>query len=255
MMDLLPADAGTGLAVLLIAASFVTSATTAVFGLGGGVMQLAILASTLPPVVVIPVHGIVQIGSNLGRAAVMREHVQARIVVPFAIGSIVGVVLGALLVTDLPQALLKGVLGLFVLWSCWTPKLKPTRIPDRAFVLVGAGSTFATMFLGATGPFTAAFIAPDRLTRQEVIATHAAAMTLQHSLKVGAFTALGFAFLPWLPLLAAMIAAGFLGTLLGRRTLDRVPERAFKIAFKTILTGLALMLVWDGARAALASFA
>ena len=33
---------------------------------------LAVLASVLPPTVVIPVHGIVQIGSNLGRAVVMR---------------------------------------------------------------------------------------------------------------------------------------------------------------------------------------
>lgn len=245
MIELLPTGVGPGLALVLVAASFVTSATTAVFGLGGGVMQLAILAAALAPTVVIPVHGIVQIGSNLGRAAVMREHIQRRIVVPFAIGSIVGVALGALVVTDLPQALLKGVLGLFVLWSCWTPKLKPTRIPDAAFTLVGAGSTFATMFLGATGPFVAAFIAPDRLSRQQVIATHAATMTLQHGLKVGAFTALGFAFLPWLPLLAAMIASGFLGTLLGRRTLDRIPERAFKIAFKAILTLLALGLVWE----------
>jgi uncharacterized membrane protein YfcA len=247
--DLLPPDVGPALALLLIAASFLTSATTAVFGLGGGVMQLAILAATLPALVVIPVHGIVQIGSNLGRAAVMRAHVRRPILAPFALGSALGVIPGALLVTDLPQALLQGVLGLFVLWACWTPKLKPTRIPDPAFVAVGAGSTFATMFLGATGPFVAAFVAPDRLTRQEVIATHAAAMTLQHGLKVGAFTALGFAFLPWLPLLALMIGSGFLGTLLGRRTLDRLPERAFKIAFKAILTTLALGLLWEAARA------
>lgn len=49
----------------------------------------------------------------------------------------------------------------------------------------------------------AAFLAPERLGRKDVVATHAACMTLQHALEVGAFTALGFTFLLWLPLLAA----------------------------------------------------
>jgi uncharacterized membrane protein YfcA len=240
---LLPPDLSLGTAALLIGVSFFTSATTAVFGLGGGVMMLAVLASVLPPTVVIPVHGIVQVGSNLGRAVVMRAHIVWALILPFAIGSVVGVALAAALVTDLPAKVLNAVLGLFILYSTWTPKLKPAGVPNWVLAPVGAVSSFATMFLGATGPLVAAFISPDRLERHEVIASHAASMTIQHGFKIAAFNAIGFAFLPWLPMLALMVASGFLGTLVGRRTLDRLPARAFSIIFKTILTLLALDLV------------
>ncbi len=104
--------------------------------------------------------------------------------------------------------------------------------------------SFCTMFVGATGPFVASFISPDRLERHAVVATHGACMTLQHTLKVVAFGFLGFAFLPWAPLLVAMIGAGFVGTLIGRRVLDRLPHDVFARFFKVVLTLLALRLLY-----------
>jgi uncharacterized membrane protein YfcA len=70
-------------------------------------------------------------------------------------------------------------------------------------------------------------------------------MTVQHGFKVAVFIVLGFAFGPWLALLAAMIAGGFLGTLAGRAILLRLPERTFAIVFKSVLTLLALRLLWS----------
>lgn len=244
---LLPPDLSWPVALLLVGTSFFTSMLTGALGLGGGIMLLAVVASFLPPAVVIPVHGVAQIGSNLGRAFLMRRQVVRALLAPFALGTLVGAPLGALVVTELPGGLLRLALGLFVLWSVWAPKLKASRLPPRWFTLVGAATTFVTMFLGATGPFVAAFLDPERLGRHGTVATHAACMTVQHSLKVAAFTALGFAFLPWLPLLAAMIGLGFLGTMTGRRLLDRLPEAAFARGFKGVLTLLALQLLWQAA--------
>jgi uncharacterized protein len=44
-----------------------------------------------------------------------------------------------------------------------------------------------------------------------------------------------------------MIALGFLGTVVGRRFLDRLPEASFARGFRLVLTLLALKLLWDGA--------
>lgn len=242
---LLPPDVAPAFAVLLVGLSFITSALTGALGLGGGVLMLAVLATALPPATVIPVHGLVQLGSNVGRLALMRGWVATSFIVPFALGSLIGALLGAMVVTELPGAVLRAILGLFVLWSCWGRKLRPSALPKRAFALVGAATSFVTMFIGATGPFVAAFLDPERLTRHQVVATHAACMTVQHSLKVAAFTALGFAFLPWLPLLALMIGLGFLGTMAGKRLLDRLPDKSFARAFRIVLTLLALNLLFD----------
>jgi uncharacterized membrane protein YfcA len=242
---LLPPELSPWLALLLVGMSFVTSALTGALGLGGGILMLAVMATFLAPAIVIPVHGVVQIGSNLGRAALMHASVARPLLIPFVLGSLIGAPLGALIVTELPRSLLLFLLGLFVLWSCWAPKLRPARLPPRLFALVGAATSFVTMFLGATGPFVAAFLDPERLSRHQVVATHAACMTVQHSFKVAAFTALGFAFLPWLPLLALMIGLGFLGTMAGKRLLDRLPEETFARSFKIVLTLLALKLLYD----------
>lgn len=242
--SLLPPGVSALAAIGLVALSLLTSALTAAAGIGGGLLLLSIMATFLPPAILIPTHGVVQLGSNAGRAALMRRQIDRHIVVPFALGSLLGVAVGAKLFVALPTPTLQIVLGIFILASVWLPKLKTSTIPNRGFVVVGMLGSFCTMFVGATGPFVASFISPDRLERHAVVATHGACMTLQHTLKVVAFGFLGFAFLPWAPLLVAMVGAGFVGTLIGRRVLDRLPHDVFARIFKVVLTLLALRLLY-----------
>ncbi|MEE8456248.1 MAG: sulfite exporter TauE/SafE family protein, partial [Limibaculum sp.] len=71
-------------------------------------------------------------------------------------------------------------------------------------------------------------------------------MTVQHLLKTVAFGFLGFAFSLWMPLIAAMIVSGFLGTVAGRQVLARIDEKRFKFVLNAILIVLALRLIWAG---------
>jgi uncharacterized membrane protein YfcA len=249
IITLLPPEVSSLAAMGLVALSLFTSALSAGAGIGGGLVLLSVMASFLPPLVVIPTHGVVQLGSNAGRAALMHQHIDSRILLPFVLGAVLGIVLGAKLFVALPAPVLKTILGFFILAVVWLPKLKASHIPNRGFTLVGIVGSFCTMFVGATGPFVASFITPDRFDRHTVVATHAACMTAQHTLKIVAFGFLGFAFLPWLPLLAAMIGAGLFGTMIGRRLLDRLPHHIFARAFKIILTVLALRLLYVAASA------
>lgn len=243
---LLPPDLSFAAAASLVGLSFVTSMMSGALGLGGGVLMLGVMTQLLPPAVLLPVHGMVQVGSNFGRAVIMRRDVARALVLPFLAGSIIGVVGGAQIVGLLSRPTMLVILGCFLLWSLWSPKLRPARLPARWFTLVGAASSFCTMFVGSTGPLVAAFLVPDPLTRHQVVATQGALMTIQHGLKVTAFTALGFALLEWVPLLALMVALGFVGTYIGRHLLDRVDERRFKLVFKVIMTALALKILGDG---------
>ena len=103
------------------------------------------------------------------------------------------------------------------------------------------------LFFGATGPFVMAIysnIFPDN--RHHFIATHSAAMIIQHVLKVIAFGLLGFAFAPWAGLIVAMVATGFAGTWTGTRLLNRIPEASFRVIFKALISLVALHLLWRG---------
>ena len=72
-------------------------------------------------------------------------------------------------------------------------------------------------------------------------------------MKIVVFGLAGFAFAQWVPLVAAMIATGYAGTIWGTRLLDRLPEERFRFWFRILLTVLALELARQGATALVAA--
>ncbi len=241
--EILHAGLGWPLAGLLLAVSMVSSFITAAFGIGGGTVMLAVLALVLPAPAIIPVHGVVQLGSNTGRFAMLARHAAYGLFPAFAVGALIGVTLGGALVVQLPAAWVQIGVGGFVLWSAI---IRPPGFLRRSGVLAGAVSTFLTMFFGGTGPFVAVYVRAQGLDRQGYVATHAMLMTLQHALKTVVFGFLGFAFAGWAVLVVEIIAAGLIGTALGKVVLMRIDEKRFRMALSILLTLLALRLIQAG---------
>ncbi len=241
---LFPSEIGALVGTALMGVSFLTSLITAAFGIGGGVILIAILASLLPPAALIPVHAVVQVGSNAGRMLIMRAHVDWPVWGVFLIGTVVGIAIGGIIVVDLPPAAIQIGVGLFILWTIVG---KPPRFLSHSAWLAGGVSSVLTMFFGATGPFVAAYFKTRNYDRMTQVAMQGACMTAQHLLKVIAFGILGFAFGPYIPLIAGMIAFGCLGTIVGRKILMKIDEAFFKRALSVILVVLALRLIWAGA--------
>lgn len=246
---LLPQGIPIWAAALLIGASFFTSALTAAFGVGGGVAMLALMGLFVPVAALIPVHGSVQLGSNTGRAWHQRANIRRDITLPFVAGSAVGAIFGAFLVVQLPDPLLKLVLGAFIVAIVWVKIPGIDRLSRAGLVVASSGLALLSMFVGATGPLMSVILAQILANdRKALVATHAAAMTVQHGLKIVVFGLAGFAFWDWLPLILAMIGSGFLGTIYGTRLLDRLPEESFRRWFKIGVSVLALDLLRQGIR-------
>lgn len=204
---------------------------------------LAIVAQVLPVKAVIPVHGVVQLGSNTSRAAVMLKDVDWRYVLWFALGSILGAVVGGQLVISLPLDLLRATLGLFILATIWSPSFTSKLASRKTLFVGGSLSTVLTMFVGATGPFVMMLIRAFDLPKMSLVATSAACLVLQHGLKIAVFGMLGFAFAPYLPLIVLMVASGFIGTLVGRKLLIKIDEPRFQRWLNIILSLLAVRLL------------
>ena len=79
-----PEALSTSVIVFLLMASAVTSMITATLGAGGGVLLLVLMASWLPPAAIIPVHGMIQLGSNSGRAILTWHHIDWKVIAAFA---------------------------------------------------------------------------------------------------------------------------------------------------------------------------
>ena len=233
------------LSVLLVIVSGFTSFLTASFGAGGGVMLLGVMAQVLPPQLIIPLHGVVQLGSNAGRAAMSWRHIDWKLIAVFVPGALLGAFIGSFVLVSLPPAMMYLTIALFILYLCWGPKLPKMVLGPWGTGIAGGVTTFMTLFTGATGPLVAAFIKQIHVDRFRTVATFATAMSLQHVLKIAVFEAAGFPLVDWLPLLFCMVISGAIGTWVGLRVLKRMPERYFHRVFNMILTLMALRLIWQ----------
>lgn len=245
---MLPDGLGIATAAVLIGASFFTSAITGTFGIGGGLAMLALMGTVLPVVSLIPVHGLVQLGSNVGRTWHMRHALVLPMLLPFVAGAVLGALFGGYFVVNVPDHILKITLGLFIIAITWASLPKAL---GASRTILGAGgfvTTAMTMFLGATGPLVIALLAKTFDDRKQLVANTAASMSVQHFLKIAAFGLFGFAFAQWLPLVMAMVATGYLGTITGVKLLSQIDEQLFRKVFKIGLTLLALDLIRRGVR-------
>lgn len=246
LVGLLPAELSGWAVLALIVSAGLTSAVTASLGIGGGVLLLAIMSMLLPAAAIIPLHGLVQLGSNANRAALTVAHIRWQTLYWFAPGVLLGALLASLMLIELPPAILQLSIASFILLLCWGPAI-PSIATGAVGTLVAATlSTFLSHFVGATGPLVGAFIKQQQQgQRQATVATFAAAMTLQHAPKALVYSAAGFIFAEWIGLAVLMIAAGAIGTKLGLGLLNKTSDQRFTHIFNGLLTVLALRLIWQ----------
>lgn len=247
MNALLPDGLSATAAAIIVFSSFFTSALTASFGLGGGLALLAIMGALMPPAAIIPVHGVAQLGSNASRLFLQWKTVVWPIVLWFGLGSLVGVIAGARLYVEIPERLLKALIGAFVLLTIYGPKPKGFSPGKKTYFATGAASAVLSMFVGATGPIAAAMVSVAKLGKLQTVATHAGAMTAQHALKSVAFGFVGFAYADWAAIILAVVVAGFLGAAAGTRLLRDMPEEKFRKGFVAVLTFFGCCLIGEAA--------
>ena len=252
-MELIPIGAGE-LAVLA-GAAFATAMLSAIVGMAGGITLLAAMLLFLPPLVVIPLHGVIQLVSNGSRTFIQREHLRWDVVWRYSLPLLPMGFLGLLLAERIPPDFAKAGIGVFVLFATWAPSLMlmgthpQDASPERRFFVLGAVVGVINMTVGATGPLIAPFFLNLGLTRFQLIGTKAACQAAGHIAKVLVFGVAGFAFAEWGAALLLLSACVVAGTWAGSRVLERVNEVWFVRLYKTVLTLIAIRLVVGAALA------
>jgi uncharacterized membrane protein YfcA len=231
--------------LVLLVAAFVTSTVSAILGMAGGVTLLGIMSAVLPAPTVVPLHGVVQLASNWTRTWAFRREVRWRIFAVFMGPAILGVAIAAGIWADLELTWFRAWVGVFILaflvWRRYAPTLR--HPPLASYAVLGLAAGMLGIFVGATGPFLAPFFLRDDFANEEVIATKAVCQTWIHLLKVPAFVALSFEYGPYVPTLAALIAAVIGGTYFGKHLLKLVSKERFVFWFQLVLAALAVYLI------------
>ena len=169
--------------IVLTLASFLGSFITASLGVGGGAFLIIVMAEFISPIVLIPLHGLVQLASNGSRAWLTRIHIDRSLVASFMSGAIVASAVGLSGLKSVPQEVISWAIALFILYNCWG------KFPEAGFSRTFKGrfmggfiTTFATMFAGATGTLVASWLRARDMDRFYYTANFSSCMTLQQSL-------------------------------------------------------------------------
>ena len=242
--------------VILIVAAFITSSISAVLGMGGGIILLGIMALIIPEgYIVVALHGIVQLISNLTRSFVFRDHIRKDIISQYLPGAILGLSLSSIIIftlisffqvesaTEIKIDFLKPLIGIFILWFLFGKRHKiKTKHPH--FFGVGALSGLCTVFIGATGPLIAPFFIKGKLTKENIIANKAACQAISHLGKIPLFILFfEFNYFSELEVLVPLTIAVFVVTNMGKHMLQFIPDKVFRLLFRGALTIIAIKLI------------
>lgn len=235
--------------LLLAGSAFLGSVISAIVGMIGGVVLLSLMTFFLPLSVVVPIHGIVQLASNLSRLIGLRQHLVKKILYPTMLTLPIGTALGTLILDRiLHQEVFYLLIVALIFYVLFKPKKMPSlQIPYWAFAVLGFVVGVLNPIIGAIGPIYGPFLLRDDLIKEEIIATQAAMQALAHVLKVPAFLYLGFKYQEHLLLFVIMISAVVLGTKYGIVLFKRISDEKFRLFYRASLLFAALRLLYKAA--------
>ena len=233
--------------LLMGGGAFVASALAAVTGFGGAAVLLPILVVVFGVRDAIPILTVAQLIGNGSRVWFNRSELVLPVVGWFALGGVPAALVGGVLFASAPLSFLKRLLGIFLLGTVayrHLGKQKSLRLPLRGFAVIGAVFSFLSALLGSVGPIMAPFFLVYGLVKGAYIGTEAFATVVMHVTKLVAYG--GTAILT-IQSVAAGLALGpimVLGSFIGKKILDRVPERLFVLLIEgtLLVAGLGFLI-------------
>ena len=229
---------------LLPLLALATSTLTAITGIGGGMILIALMPGLLPGHAIVPVHAMVQLFSNSSRALFGWKFLRWEFVLAFVCGGIAGGLLAAAITREIDLRYTPLFIAAYILYTVWGPPIRFKRPPRGEFVFIGMLQTGLSMLVGATGPMGQATLLRRGLERDALVVTGALMTTFTHLIKVVLFAMLGFAFVEYWRIIAGMSIGVIAGAFIGTHIRYRINEKLFRQILKWALTLLALRLIY-----------
>lgn len=235
--------------LMLTVAALAAATLAGVTGFGGAAVLLPVLIVVVGVRAAIPVLTVAQLIGNGSRVWFNRGEVNWRVVAWFALGGVPFALLGGYLFATAPLAALTRLLGAFlilvVVWRHRRPK-QPKPFPLPVFAGIGAGSSFLSALLGSVGPIMAPFFLAFGLVKGAYIGTEAMSTVVMHVTKLVAYRQTSILTRSDVLIGLALGPIMILGSYLGKRILDRLPERVFILIIEAVLITAGLTFLIRG---------
>lgn len=233
--------------LLLAGGAFVASTLAAVAGFGGAAVLLPILVLVFGVRDAIPILTVAQLIGNLSRVGFNRRELDLPVVGWFALGGVPAALIGGFLFASAPLSFLTRLLGIFLITVVvyrHASKGATLRLPLRAFAMLGAVFSFLSALLGSVGPIMIPFFLAYGLVKGALIGTEALATVVMHVTKLVAYRSTAILTTTSIMVGLALGSIMILGSLVGKKILDRLPERLFVLLIEAtlIIAGLGFLV-------------
>jgi uncharacterized protein len=187
---------------------------------------------------------------NAAKLYFFRAGLDTKLLVKFGVPSVIFTLLGALLVTYIPEKILEALLGGILIMYCvgaWLHsfKLRPTGL--TAFI-GGALSGFFAGLIGTGGAMRAAFMSAYHLPKHTFIATTAGVAVIADSIRLPIYLYDGFLDRSLYWLLPVMLAIAIIGTYIGKHIVNHLPQRSFRHIVLVAIFLAGTHLLYDAVR-------
>jgi uncharacterized membrane protein YfcA len=235
--------------IILAVAAFVAATLGAVTGFGGAAVLLPFLVWTFGTRDAIPILTVAQLIGNGSRVVLNASELDWKVVAWFALGGVPLALLGGYLFASAPLSALTRILGAFLLlvvvWRHVRPKHERS-FPVQAFAGIGAGASFLSALLGSVGPIMAPFFLAYGLVKAAYIGTEALCTVVMHVTKLVAYQQTSLLTTSGVMAGLALGPIMVLGSFIGKKIVDRLPERVFIGIIEGVLIVAGLLFLLRG---------
>ena len=231
------------------AVAFVAATLAAVTGFGGAAVLLPVLVATFGVRDAIPILTVAQLVGNGSRVWLNRLALDWRVVAWFALGATPLGFLGGLLFSHAPLAALTQLLGAFLLLVVAWRRFRPGRFPRptlHSFAPIGAASAFLSALVGSVGPLMAPFFLAYGLIKSAYIGTEALSTVVMHVVKLAAYRQAAVLSGPATVAGLALGPVMILGSWVGKRIVDLLPEHVFVLLIEATMVAAGLLFLIRG---------
>ena len=226
--------------------SFFTAMMTSIAGAGGGTVLLASMLQFMNPSEAIPVHGVIQLSSNIARVWLLRKFVKWTIILKFSLLIPLGVYIGLEIFRNVDADDIKNLIGLFIIIALVLQNLKSIRkiiISSNWYYLIGFLTGILNILVGVIAPLLAVIIKHSLNEKKSIVGTLGYFGFVGNFTKIVGFSLIGFTFIEYIDTFLLMIPATLLGSRIGQYLLDKISNKFFFYIFQVILIALALRLL------------
>jgi uncharacterized protein len=236
-------------ALLIAAVAFIAATLAAVTGFGGAAVLLPVLVLAFGTRQAIPILTVAQLIGNGSRVWFNRRELDWQVVGWFTLGAVPMALLGGFLFAKAPLAALTRILGVFliavVVWRHIRPG-NPRKFPVQSFAAIGAGASFLSALLGSVGPIMAPFFLAYGLVKNAYIGTEALSTVVMHVTKLVAYRQAAVLTSSAIFIGLALGPVMIVGSFLGKRIVERLPEKVFVAIIEAVLIAAGLLFIIRG---------